>query len=133
MSETGRPGMPDEARIEPYCPSYAAAMDLLAPRWAGQVLRALVVGSMRFRDLAKAIPGVTDRMLSQRLKDLQSGGLVERVVEPTTPVQVEYRLTPKGAALGGVLLDLNEWALEWIDLPREAAGDSGLRRDRPAS
>ena len=82
-----------------------------------------MIGNMRFRDLARTIPGITDRMLSQRLKDLEAGGLVERVVHPSTPVQVEYRLTAKGSALGGVLLDLNQWALDWITLPGKAAGD----------
>lgn len=123
MTDTGSPGTPASAGIDPYCPYYAAAMDLLDRRWAGAVLRALITGSMRFRDLARTIPGVTDRMLSQRLKDLEAGGLVERVVHPSTPVQVEYRLTAKGTALGGVLLDLNQWALDWITLPGKDAGD----------
>ena len=122
MTDTSIPATPASADIDPYCPYYAAAMDLLGPRWAGAVLRALITGSMRFRDLARTIPGVTDRMLSQRLKDLEAGGLVERVVHPSTPVQVEYRLTAKGTALGGVLLDLNQWALDWITLPGKGAG-----------
>ena len=123
MTDTSSPGTPASAEIDPYCPYYATAMDLLGRRWAGAVLRALITGSMRFRDLARTIPGVTDRMLSQRLKDLEAGGLVERVVHPSTPVQVEYRLTAKGAALGGVLLDLNQWALDWITLPGKDVGD----------
>lgn len=60
---------------------------------------------------------MTDKLLSQRLKDLEADGLVERVVQATTPVRVDYRLTEKGAALGTVLLDLNRWALDWITLP----------------
>ncbi|WP_179476073.1 winged helix-turn-helix transcriptional regulator [Mycolicibacterium vinylchloridicum] len=110
--------------VGPYCPYYAAAMDLLGRRWAGAVLRALVTGGMRFRELARTIPDITDRMLSQRLKDLEAGGLVERVVHPSTPVQVEYRLTPGGAALGDVLLHLNQWALDWIPLPGRADSSS---------
>ncbi|GAA4226455.1 hypothetical protein GCM10022254_11540 [Actinomadura meridiana] len=62
---------------------------------------------------------MTHKLLSQRLKDLEADGLIERSVEPTTPVRIDYRLTEKGAALGKVLLDLNQWALEWIDLPAE--------------
>lgn len=121
MSDTRSPETSVSAEIDPYCPYYAAAMDLLGRRWAGAVLRALITGGMRFTDLARTIPGVTDRMLSQRLKDLEAGGLVERVVHPSTPVQVEYRLTAKGAALGGVLLHLNQWALDWITLPSGSA------------
>lgn len=123
MTDTGSPATPASAGIDPYCPFYAAAMDQLGRRWAGAVLRALITGGMRFRDLAKTIPGVTDRMLSQRLKDLEAGGLVERVVHPSTPVQVEYRLTAKGATLGDVLLHLNQWALDWITLPDNRIDD----------
>ena len=124
MTDTASPATPASAEIDPYCPYYAAAMDQLGRRWAGAVLRALMIGSTRFRDLARTIPGITDRMLSQRLKDLEAGGLVERVVHPSTPVQVEYRLTAKGTALGDVLLHLNQWALDWITLPGKAAGDA---------
>jgi DNA-binding HxlR family transcriptional regulator len=122
MTDTASPETPASTGIDPYCPYYAAAMDLVGRRWAGAVLRALIIGSMRFRDLARTIPGVTDRMLSQRLKDLEAGGLVERVVHPSTPVQVEYRLTAKGTALGDVLLHLNQWALDWITVPGNSAG-----------
>jgi DNA-binding HxlR family transcriptional regulator len=124
MTETGSSGVSVSAGIDPYCPYFADAMDLLGRRWAGAVLRALITGSMRFRDLAKTIPGITDRMLSQRLKDLEVGGLVERVVHPSTPVQVEYRLTTRGIALGDVLLQLNQWALDWIVLPGKDAADT---------
>jgi DNA-binding HxlR family transcriptional regulator len=106
---------PDD--IRPYCPYYAAAMDTLSRRWAGTVLRALLGGATRFSDIAAAVPGMTDKLLSQRLKDLEAEGLIERHVQSTTPVRVEYQLTDKGAALGAVLLDLNRWALEWITLP----------------
>ncbi|QLY34612.1 winged helix-turn-helix transcriptional regulator [Nocardia huaxiensis] len=121
MTDTG--GEPAVPGIDAYCPYYAAAMELLSRRWAGSVLRALITGSMRFRDLATAIPGITDRMLSQRLKDLEAAGLVDRIVHPRTPVQIEYRLTDKGLALGGVLLHLNQWALDWITLPDKPSRD----------
>ncbi|SCX19293.1 winged helix-turn-helix transcriptional regulator [Mycolicibacterium fluoranthenivorans] len=103
-------------------------MQLLSRRWAGTVLRTLVTGPKRFRDIAAVIPGITDSSLSQRLKDLESAGVVTRVVLPSTPVRVEYRLTEKGSALGEILLYVNGWALDWIDLP--AAQD---RRPRKAS
>jgi hypothetical protein len=68
---------------------------------------------------AAAIPGMTDKLLSQRLKDLEADGLVERHVHAGPPVRVEYRLTEKGDALSTILLDLNRWALKWIDLPAD--------------
>ncbi|MFC4053677.1 winged helix-turn-helix transcriptional regulator [Actinomadura syzygii] len=109
----------DVEDLRPYCPYYAAAMDMIGRRWAATVLRALLGGATRFSDIAAAVPDMTHKLLSQRLKDLEADGLVERDVRPTTPVRIEYRLTEKGAALGRVLLDLNQWALEWIELPAE--------------
>jgi len=100
----------------PYCPYYAAAGDMLTRRWAPTVLRALVTGPKRFGELAAAIPGMTDKLLSQRLKDLEDEGLVERFLGDGRPARVEYRLTEKGVELGEILLDLNRWALKWIDL-----------------
>lgn len=109
----------EEVAITPYCPYFAAGMRLLDQRWAVTVLRTLVAGPQRFSDMSAAIPAITDSTLSKRLKELESGGLVTRVVHPTTPVRVEYRLSNMGTALGEVLLQLNGWALEWIDLPAD--------------
>ncbi|MFC8527445.1 winged helix-turn-helix transcriptional regulator [Nocardia sp. NPDC057227] len=112
-----QPEVPDD--ILPYCPYFAAATESLGRRWAAVVLRALVGGATRFGDISAAVPGMTDKLLSQRLKDLEADGLVERRVHPTTPVRIEYHLTEKGAALGRVLLRLNRWALEWMELPEQ--------------
>lgn len=109
----------DVEHLQPYCPYYAAAMDVIGRRWAAIVLRALLGGAARFSDIAAAVPDMTHKLLSQRLKDLEAEGLIERSVQPSTPVRIEYRLTEKGTALGRILLDLNRWALEWIDLPAE--------------
>lgn len=107
----------EEVAVAPYCPYFAAGMRLLDQRWAGTVLRTLVTGPKRFSDISAAIPELTDSTLSKRLKELEAGGLVTRIVHPTTPVRVEYRLSDMGTALGEVLLHLNAWALEWLDLP----------------
>jgi DNA-binding HxlR family transcriptional regulator len=104
----------------PYCPYYAVAGDILTRRWAPMVLRALVTGPKRFGEIAAAIPDMTDKLLSQRLKDLGEQGLVERFLGSGRPPRVEYRLTEKGAALGEILLDINRWALKWIDPPAKA-------------
>jgi DNA-binding HxlR family transcriptional regulator len=82
--------------IRRYCPYYAAATQMLGRRWAAGVLRAPVIGPARFSDIAAAIPGMTDKLLSRRLKDLEADGLVERLVHAGPPVRVEYRLTEKG-------------------------------------
>ncbi|QIS22265.1 winged helix-turn-helix transcriptional regulator [Nocardia terpenica] len=106
---------PDADAILPYCPYFDAATRMLGRRWAATVLRVLVVGPARFSDIAAAIPGMTDKLLSQRLKDLEVEGMIERRVDPGPPVRVDYRLTEKGAALGKVLLALNRWALRWVE------------------
>ena len=100
----------------PYCPYYAAATEMLSRRWAATVLRALVPGPARFGEIASAIPDMTDKLLSQRLKDLEHDGLIEPFLGSGRPVRVQYRLTDKGTALGQILLDINRWALKWIDL-----------------
>ncbi|MCM6776378.1 helix-turn-helix transcriptional regulator [Nocardia sp. CDC159] len=123
MEPSARPA--DEEQLDLYCPYYAAATDVLSRRWAAVVLRSIRAGATRFRDISAAVPGMTDKLLSQRLKDLEAEGLIERLVHPTTPVRVEYRLTDKGASLSEVLLELNRWALEWIDLPEDARPKSG--------
>jgi DNA-binding HxlR family transcriptional regulator len=114
----------DPETWDPYCPYYAVAGDMLTRRWAPMVVRALVTGPKRFGEIAAAIPGMTDKLLSQRLKDLEDEGLVGRFVGDGRPARVEYRLTEKGAELGEVLLDINRWALKWIDLDRIQATDS---------
>ena len=68
---------------------------------------------MRFGELAKAVPGLSDRLLSQRLRELEDEGLIEREVEPGTPVRVTYSLTEKGAELGPAIQELRVWARRW--------------------
>jgi DNA-binding HxlR family transcriptional regulator len=92
--------MHDANESEAFCPHYRRALELIGRRWSGAILRALLSGVERFSDLAETIPGLSDRMLSERLKELEIEGLVVRTVIPETPVRIEYRLTEKGCALG---------------------------------
>ncbi|WP_406021790.1 helix-turn-helix transcriptional regulator [Nocardioides sp. NBC_00850] len=123
--------MTDE--VARYCPYFGAAMETLSKRWAGQVLRALVPGPMRFNAMASAIPSLTESTLSQRLKELESAGLVDRAVYCEHPVRVEYALTDKGRALGDVLMQLNGWALEWVTPTNETADTAGDAPPRTSS
>src|SRR5206468_3419723 len=82
-----------------FCPDYHRAVELIGRRWTGAILRALLTDVKRFNDLAAAVPGLSDRMLAERLKELETEGVVVRNVFPETPVRVEYRLTEKGRAL----------------------------------
>jgi DNA-binding HxlR family transcriptional regulator len=112
----GREGwtMASPAEISAFCPDYQHAIELIGRRWTGAVVRALLSGAARFSDVAAAIPGVSDRLLSERLKELEAEGVVVRTVIPTTPVRVEYHLTPKGRALADVVVAVSDWANDWL-------------------
>ena len=73
---------------------------------------------MRFAELRDAIPEISDRMLSERLRELEAEGIVERIVVPETPVRVEYELTEKGRALEQALASVGKWAERWVTEPR---------------
>ncbi|MFI5028086.1 MAG: winged helix-turn-helix transcriptional regulator [Solirubrobacterales bacterium] len=95
------------------CPDFHAAIELIGKRWTGAILSALTEGPMRFGELGKAVPGLSDRLLSQRLRELEEAGVVERAVEPGTPVRVSYSLTEKGVDLGPAIVELRAWARRW--------------------
>jgi DNA-binding HxlR family transcriptional regulator len=95
------------------CPHFHAAIELIGKRWTGAILSALTEGPQRFGELARAIPGLSDRLLSQRLRELEEEGLVEREVEPGAPVRVSYSLTEKGSELGPAIGELKQWAKRW--------------------
>jgi DNA-binding HxlR family transcriptional regulator len=95
------------------CPHFHAAIELIGKRWTGAIVCALTERPMRFGELAKAVPGLSDRLLSQRLRELEDEGLVQREVEAGTPVRVTYSLTEVGGALGPSIHELKAWAQRW--------------------
>ncbi len=106
--------MNDSHQISAFCPIYHRAIELIGRRWTGAILRVLLSGQTRFSDVTAAIPGLSDRLLSERLKELEAEGIVTRTVIPETPVRIEYRLTEKGRALSHVIDAVSEWAGEWL-------------------
>ena len=99
------------------CPRFHTAVELIGKRWSGAIVRLLLNGPVRFHDLRRAIPEISDKMLSERLKELEAAGLVLRQVIPETPVRVEYRLTTKGQALEAPLNSISVWAETWLSEP----------------
>jgi DNA-binding HxlR family transcriptional regulator len=95
------------------CPHFHHAIELIGKRWTGAIVIALTERSMRYGELGKAIPGLSDRLLSQRLRELEEEGLVERQVEAGAPVRVIYSLTEAGQQLDPVLSELKSWARRW--------------------
>jgi len=104
-----------DASAEAYCARFHYAIELVGRRWTGAILIALDCGRDRYTEIRDTVPGLSDRMLCARLRELEAAGLVHRAVQPTTPVQVRYQLTPKGRALGPVLDGLSRWANEWLE------------------
>jgi DNA-binding HxlR family transcriptional regulator len=95
------------------CPHYHGAVELIGRRWSGAILYALTGGPLRFAELKDSVPGMSDRLLSARLKELEEADLVSRSVQEGTPVRVTYRLTEKGESLQPVIEDLCQWARRW--------------------
>jgi DNA-binding HxlR family transcriptional regulator len=96
-----------------YCPDFHRAAELVGQRWTGTIVRALLHGVSRFSDLRVLIPGLSDRMLTERLRTLEDEGIVERHDDPDDARSVLYRLTPKGEALSAVVAALADWATDW--------------------
>jgi len=105
-----------------FCPYYHHAVELIGRRWSGAIVRAMLGGITHFSKLAEAIPGISDRMLSERLKELEAEGIVARTVVPETPVRIEYRLTEKGRALGDVAAAISAWSARWLE-PHDDDGE----------
>jgi DNA-binding HxlR family transcriptional regulator len=100
-----------------FCPTYASLMDLLSRRWMGIVLRVLMAGPHRFSEILAAVPGLSDPLLTQRLRELEAKKLLERRVLATSPVRVEYELTESGQDLERAVRVLSEWAEKWMVAP----------------
>jgi DNA-binding HxlR family transcriptional regulator len=99
-----------------FCPRYHHAVELVGRRWAGAIVRALLAGPRRFNELRAAIPDISDRMLAERLRELEVEDVLTRTVLPETPVRVEYALTDKGRALESAVLAIGAWAERWVSL-----------------
>ncbi len=110
------------------CVRFHRAVELIGGRWTGAVIQLLFQGRMRFAELRAAIPDISDRMLSERLRELEAEGILDRQVVPDTPVRVEYVLTEKGRALEHALGAVGKWAERWVTEPLPAAAAAGPTR-----
>jgi DNA-binding HxlR family transcriptional regulator len=103
-----------EEDLTPYCHHFHRAAEMLTRRWTPEIVRAMLAGSVRFSEFTAAIPGLSDRLLSERLKALESEAILTRSVIPETPVRIEYRLTEKGESLAKAIVAISEWADRWV-------------------
>src|SRR4051812_38516867 len=97
------------------CQLYHRAVELVGKRWTGAILLVLLDGPLRFSEIRHLVPDLSDRLLSERLKELESEDIVERRVHDGSPVRVEYALTGKGMALEPAVRALKAWANNWLD------------------
>ena len=102
---------------EKVCPSVEKAFELLGRKWASLIIHVLSDGPLYFCEIERAIPSVSARMLTERVKDLESAGVVSRTVHTDTPVRVSYRLSEKGRALIPVMKGIERWARTWAEVP----------------
>jgi DNA-binding HxlR family transcriptional regulator len=116
---------PEQAKMSEFCPKYASLMDLLSRRWMGIILRVLMSGPHRFSEILAAVPGLSDPLLTQRLRELEGKKILARRVLPSSPVRVEYELTEAGRDLEHAVRVMAEWAEKWgtpAEVPTGSAG-----------
>ena len=101
--------------VSEVCPRFHAAIELIGKRWTGAIVWSLSRRPLRFAELKRAVPGLSDRLLSQRLRELEGAGVVIRRVEEGYPARVSYALTEKGEALEPAINSLGAWAECWGD------------------
>ncbi|HXM17966.1 MAG TPA: helix-turn-helix domain-containing protein [Candidatus Tumulicola sp.] len=104
-----------------FCPRYHQAVELVGRRWTGAIIRLLLGGPRRFNEIVSGVPGLSDRLLAERLRELEEAGIIIRVVAGGRPVRVDYVLTESGAELESTVRALAEWAERWIKPPTAAA------------
>jgi DNA-binding HxlR family transcriptional regulator len=118
------------------CSRFHQAVELIGGRWTGAIIQTLLQGKTRYALIKAAIPDITDRMLSERLRSLEAEELLTRKVVPESPVRVEYELTEKGRSLESSLNEIGTWAERWISLEDDSeirtAGAESKARKRPA-
>jgi DNA-binding HxlR family transcriptional regulator len=103
-------GAVERQSLTAYCPTFQGAVELIGRRWTGAIVRALLTGSNRFGEILGRVPGLSDRLLSERLRELESAGIVKRTVYPEVPVRIEYELTDKGLELESIVATISNCA-----------------------
>jgi DNA-binding HxlR family transcriptional regulator len=112
------------------CPLYHEAVELIGRRWTGAILSVLMDGPMRFSEIRQAVPELSDRLLSERMKELEARGIVERTVIAGPPLKVEYALSRMGRELEPALAELQHWAARWLGTSPVVPGERSAGRQR---
>src|SRR5436309_15542498 len=133
MSVMPEPREPESS----FCVSVQLAIELIGKRWNGAILAVLLDGPRRFSELVTTVPGLSERLLAERLRELERRGILVRRVLPGPPLGVEYELTQAGRELAPAVEVVTAWARKWLDPPvedgrPELEGVGNGRRPRPA-
>lgn len=112
------------------CP-IETTLDIIGGKWKGMVLHRLLTGTTRFSDLRRSVPGVTPRMLTRQLRELERDGVIDREVYAEVPPKVEYSLTEFGSSLRPILMAMNEWGERYHGQARENARGVDQLNERP--
>lgn len=96
------------------CPRFEKTFTILGKKWTGLIIEVLLVDNRRFKDISEQISGVSDRVLVERLKELEEEGIVLRTENEEGPIKVMYSLTEKGRSLEKVMAEIQAWADKWI-------------------
>lgn len=103
-----------QARYKQFCP-LAMAAEVLCTRWTMVLVREMIAGSTRFNDLRRGVPKMSPTLLSQRLKDLEAAGVIEKCAVPSERGIFEYRLTKAGRDLHDVVISMGMWGQKWVE------------------
>ncbi|SET17380.1 helix-turn-helix domain-containing protein [Paenibacillus sp. NFR01] len=98
------------------CPRFEKAVDLLSKRWVALIVFVLMQGPRRFGEIESCLSNLSGKVLSDRLKEMETEGIIQRTVYPEIPVRIEYSLTDKGRALAPILGEIGAWSTEWIEV-----------------
>ncbi len=101
--------------LSPFCPRFQYAIELIGRRWIGAILRVLVVGPARFNGILAAVPDLSDRLLTERLRELEREGIVSRTVSAGRPIRVTYELTACGRSLSDIIANIADWSESWVE------------------
>lgn len=102
------------------CPKFEKAIAILSQKWTTLIIYQLLLGTQRFSEIQSAI-GISGKVLSDRLKELEYQEIVKREVIPETPVVIEYSLTEKGKSMEPIIKDIEKWSQIWMDEDRTFA------------
>ena len=117
MADTNRTLTGWETVDDDQCRRATSIVELVGRRWSSGIMLAMSRGATRFSEIVLTVEGLSDRMLAVRLRELEHAGLVDRVVEPTVPVSVRYRLSARGRDLLASLQPLQDYGRRWEPHP----------------